>query len=63
LITPSGKRKLGKRKSKFLSIRNSKEIQTAILIEETAEVIQIFRDSGWDSYIKNLSNGIKYYLI
>lgn len=44
-----------------MSAKTSKEVQAVLLIEETAEAIQIIRDSDWDN-ISNTINGEDYYL-
>ena len=44
-----------------LSAKNGKNIQTAILFEETAEALQFMRDTGWSTKIGNLSTETQYY--
>ena len=45
-----------------MSRQNASNIQTAILFEETAEVIQLLRDDSWDSNIAVLDLDTDYYL-
>lgn len=45
-----------------VSSKNSKLIQTALLFEETAEVLQYMRDTSWSSNIENLNLNTDYYL-
>lgn len=45
-----------------ISSKNSNNVQTALLFEETGEALQFLRDSGWTSNIGNKSLNIDYYL-
>jgi type II secretory pathway pseudopilin PulG len=42
--------------------KSSHDIQAGLLIEETAEVLLILRDQGWDSNIDTLNFDTDYYL-
>jgi type II secretory pathway pseudopilin PulG len=45
-----------------VSNKNTKNIQSALLIEETAEVLQFLRDISWNDNIANLNLNTEYYL-
>lgn len=45
-----------------ISAKNSHNVQTALLFEETGEAIQFLRDSGWTSHIGNKTLNTDYYL-
>ncbi len=45
-----------------ISSKNSHNVQTALLFEETGEAIQFLRDSGWTSNIGNKTLNTAYYL-
>lgn len=43
-----------------LSVKNTPRVQAAMLLDEGAEILKIFRDSGWTSNIASLTNGTTY---
>lgn len=45
-----------------LQYRNTARIQASFLIDEGIEAVKTQRNSSWNTYIKNLSLGTKYYL-
>jgi Tfp pilus assembly protein PilV len=45
-----------------VSAKNAREAEAAMLLEETNEVLQIFRDESWNTYISPLNPGTRYYL-
>ncbi len=46
-----------------ISAKNSHNVQTALLFEETGEAIQFLRDKSWSSNIGNKTLNTDYYLI
>ncbi len=45
-----------------ISSKNSKNVQAALLFEETGEAIQFMRDKSWASNIGNKTTNTNYYL-
>ena len=45
-----------------ISRKNQNNIQTGLLFEETAEVLQFLRDKSWTDNIETLETGTPYYL-
>ena len=45
-----------------MSRKTASNIQTAILFEEAGEVLQLFRDKGWNSNIATLNLNTDYYI-
>lgn len=45
-----------------ISANNSNNIQAAIILEETAEIIEFTRDQSWSENFQNLEMDKKYYL-
>jgi Tfp pilus assembly protein PilE len=46
-----------------ISMKNSRNVQTALLFEETAEALQFMRDQSWSTNIAPLAKVTPYYLI
>lgn len=45
-----------------LSIKNTNQAQAALLLEETAEILQYLRDDSWDGNFTNMSTATNYHL-
>lgn len=46
-----------------ISMKNSRNVQTALLFEETAEILQFMRDQSWSANIAPLTKETQYYLV
>ena len=46
-----------------ISMKNSRNVQTALLFEETAEALQFMRDQSWSANIAPLTKETPYYLV
>ena len=44
-------------------MKNSRNVQTALLFEETAEALQFMRDQSWSTNIASLAKETPYYLV
>ncbi len=46
-----------------VSVKNGRNVQTALLFEETAEALQFMRDQSWSEKISSLTQDTDYYLV